>query len=144
MRNSFIITYIITFFYLSTSNALSVCTFLFFKEYKAQVRQSEENFTLLYNLAVSSANEVQSLVLDIATQTKGNFHFFGIKDKIRAMEKINVEYQGVSLKLRDLLRASIGFNNIEDLYSAFNYIYKTYNIVSFIDDFTIPVQSHLV
>lgn len=81
-------------------------------------------------------------VKKLASKLKANLVLGPIKSFKRSMEKVKYEYNGDLNRLNDVLRSSLVFNNLKDLYQGLNRISKNFRVIKIKDRFKNPTSSY--
>lgn len=108
---------------------------------KPKARQAIDDLDELYDGAAVADVELQDMTRALAEQLEGEALFPpGLKGRVRAIEKAETKYGGDFSALTDLSRASLQFDDLDDVYRALDAIRNTkgVKIVRFNDRFVKP------
>lgn len=105
------------------------------------IKQPHSEFDLLYTNAIQAQHELHHISERIAAQSDAYTLSSGVKDKTRALNKINKALDGNSEKITDLARTSIVANDIASLIDSFQLIEQEMEIVRIKNRFKTPNAS---
>jgi len=106
------------------------------------VLQKSSNLDELYKAAKVANEELVPMTKKFAIETEGEAGFRnGLKEKERAIEKINADYEGIASKLLDIAGSKVVYNTVDDLYKALENFHKEYKILKFKDRIQNPLSS---
>ncbi len=71
---------------------------------------------------------LEALAVDLAQKFGGEAIVPGLKGRARALEKVMGEYGGDPTQLKDLARASVAFDSLEDVYAALSELGQGYEL----------------
>ncbi|MEH6453975.1 MAG: hypothetical protein V7782_13150 [Psychromonas sp.] len=106
-----------------------------------QIKQPYTEFDLLYKNAIAAQHELHDISERIASQSYAYMLSSGVKDKTRALNKINKALDGNSEKITDLARTSIVAHDIASLIDSFQLIEQEMEIVRIKNRFKTPNAS---
>ena len=106
-----------------------------------QIRQPYNEFSVLYKKAIAGQHELQNISERIATESNAYTLSSGVKDKKRAINKINNALDGNIEQITDLARTSIVAHDIAALMTAFELIEQEMQIVRIKNRFKTPNDS---
>jgi len=85
--------------------------------------------------------DFDDLLITISSETNGAVLLPGLKDRHRIQEKIDQDYSGDANGVLDVVRGSIIFDSLEDLYRAVEKVHGSAKIVRIKDHMTNPTES---
>jgi len=99
------------------------------KNAPASSDQAHANLDKLYADSVKAQPVFQKLIDSVGVSTRAEKTMHGPpKDRDRAEEKIELNYGGDAAKINDLVRASLSYNKVADVYKALDKLSKTKGI----------------
>jgi len=105
------------------------------------IKQPYNDFSLLYQHAMSGQSELENLTQFVALTTGTQTFSSGLKSEMRALNKINSKLGGHSEKITDLARTSIVASNVSSLVSAYALLEQQTDILRVKNRFKTPGAS---
>lgn len=114
---------------------------VFFYYIMTDIRQPTNNLDEIYKRSEEAKPELTQLLDKIATETSGQVIIPPLKGRERTEEKIASDYNGDASKIKDVLRASIIYKNLDQVQSGLEKLQSEGNILEVKDRFAQPTSS---
>ena len=105
------------------------------------IKQPYSEFNQLYQNAIAGQKELEGIAEKIAQQSNTSMLSSGVKSKLRAIDKINIELDGKSEQIMDLARTSIVAKDVPSLMAAFELFDKKTQLMRIKNRFKAPGAS---
>ncbi|PMH46589.1 phosphoribosylglycinamide formyltransferase [Vibrio sp. 10N.286.49.B3] len=103
--------------------------------------QPYSDFDELYSHSHQAQSELEALCINTALLTGSTTSFAGIKSQQRALEKINLKFNGQVNRITDIARATIVSNDVESLVDVYEKLSQEAEIVQVKNRFKSPKAS---
>ncbi|NJN07490.1 MAG: hypothetical protein HC815_05685 [Richelia sp. RM1_1_1] len=105
------------------------------------IKQPSNNLDEIYQKSEEAKPELTKLLEKISKETGGKVIVPPLKGRERTEEKIAADYNGDASKIKDVLRASIVFKNMDGVQSGLDKLQTEGNVVATKDRFVQPTSS---